>query len=150
MGNDRLRRGRWGATLPRPERLRQRLGQSEGLGLGVCPPISYLVWNKQLKSTVRPSRCLQRGKSNEAYFIKWVMSSLTVDAPVAPSPRQCCGDREDGSLAPRAEPWRAISSSAGGRSAKMQPRSVCGRQGGRGERRTLGQNTGSAEASWKD
>lgn len=40
-----------------------------------------------------------------------------VDAPVAPSPRQCRGDREDGSLAPWAESWRAISRSAGGRSA---------------------------------
>lgn len=117
MDNDRLRRGHWGATLPRPERLCQRLGRSEGLGLGVCPPISYLVWNEQLKSTVGPSRCLQRGKSNDAYFIKWVMGSLMVDAPVAPSPRQCRGDREDGSLAPRAEPWRAISSSTGERSA---------------------------------
>lgn len=54
MDNDRLRLGCWGATPPRPERLRQRLGWSEGLGLGVCPLISYLVWNKQLKSTWVP------------------------------------------------------------------------------------------------
>ena len=61
---------------PSPQKLRQRLGRSVAWGSLYSPPPPCLVWNKQLKSAVGPLRRLGRGRSNDAYFIRWRMRSL--------------------------------------------------------------------------